>query len=321
MSSPLRAPSGRLHLLACVIGLGLFVAWASLALRIHTRADSIHNLWAILHGQPLVYGQDTMATLPFYNRVMFPGMHGALTRYLPMLSPGQWYVVLRVVTCWLAFAAFAFACRRSLRSDDRDLGLAATMLAISTVATFAFGLEDPSDALDVCSLALAVLTALEGRFVACLLVAILFASNRESAAYTGPIWFLLSARPHGWIRRGIEAAVIAVASYATAIGLRLLISTTGTSNFTAVAYNWQTLMAALRDFVPINWLPILLTLVLTFLVNIDRTDRKARAFILLSAAFAVPAAIFGHINELRVFLPCFVMLSFAVAVGSRTRSA
>jgi hypothetical protein len=40
-----------------------------------------------------------------------------------------------------------------------------------------------------------------------------------------------------------------------------------------------------------------------------------RRFVLLAAIFALPAVLFGYVDDLRVFLPCAVMLCFAVAAS------
>src|SRR6476660_6337129 len=81
-----------------VIGLGLVVAWVSLSLRLHTRPDTIHNMSHILRGEPLVFGGDSSAVHPFYNRILFPSLLWALSRELVLFSESQWYILLRIAT-------------------------------------------------------------------------------------------------------------------------------------------------------------------------------------------------------------------------------
>src|SRR4051812_34111276 len=86
---------------------GLVVAWASLSLRFGTRADTLHNRGAVVQGGPFRSGDEVLANLPFYNRVLFPLLHRGLSRALPVLSERQWYLVLRILSFQAAFAAFA----------------------------------------------------------------------------------------------------------------------------------------------------------------------------------------------------------------------
>lgn len=312
-----------LRCLACVVGLALIVAWASLQLRIHTRGDVVHNLTAILYGQPLLYGDGIDPTLPFYNRILFPGLHAALAHLLPVLSGGQWYIVLRIASFEAAFAIFALVCYRSLKVPFQDFARAAALLAVATIATFGFGWEDPSDAIDMATLSLGVLCALEKRFVLCLALGVFFASNRESAAYVGIVWYFLSPQPPGrgpW-RVAVEGFVICAASYATTLGLRFAISETGRSNWIGLSHNLDALIQEIREFTPINTLPILLALVVTLSANLTLRNRLARRFVLLAAVFVIPGLLFGHLRELRVFLPCLVMLCFAVAAGKPGQSS
>jgi hypothetical protein len=298
-----------------VIGLGLIVAWVSLSMRLHTRADTIHNMSNILHGRPMVFGDDTSALHPFYNRILFPSMLKALSHGLRVLSEGQWYILLRIATVTLGLGAFAFTCVRTLRLAPRDFRLATSLMAVSTIAAFGYPWEDPTDVLDVCAQSLSVLAALEGRFVLCLAVAALFACNRESAAYAGVIWFVLAPGPRAWPRRGAEAAAISVASYAIAVILRLVISRTGAVNWLPIDHNIEALLLALRPFTFVSWLGVLLAVTLLLACCIDMREDLTRRFVALAVLFAIPAFLFGYIDDLRVFLPCAVMLCFAVAVS------
>lgn len=301
-----------------VIGLGLIVAWVSLSMRLHTRADTIHNMSNILHGRPLVFGDDTSTLHPFYNRILFPGMLKALSHGLHVLSESQWYILLRIATVTLGLGAFAFTCLRSLQLTSRDFHLATALMAVSMISTFGYPWEDPTDVLDVCAQSLSVLAALEGRFVLCLVLALFFACNRESAAYAGIVWFVLAPGPRSWPRRGAETVAISVASYAVAVVLRLVISSTGTANWIPLSYNYHAFLLAIHPFTFVNWLAVLLAVALMLSCCLDLKGLLVRKFAALAALFALPAILFGYVEDLRVWLPCAVMLCFAVAASRAT---
>jgi hypothetical protein len=299
---------------ALVIGLGLLVAWVSLSLRIHTRLDTIHNMSNILHGRPMQFGDATSTIHPFYNRILFPGLLLGVSHGVGVLSQGQWYILLRLGSCIFGLAAFAFACQRALHPPPERLRLAIALMALSTIGGFAFPWEDPTDVIDLAAQALAVLAALGGRFTLCLLVAVLFAANRESAAYAGVTWFVL-APPRPLPRRGGEALAICAASYGLAIALRLLISKTGATNWIALPHNVDSLIEAARSFAVVGWFGILVGMTLFLGACVDLGSALARRFVLLALLFAVPGLLFGWVEDVRVFLPCAVMLCFAVAAG------
>jgi hypothetical protein len=298
-----------------VVGLGVVVAWASLSMRLHTRPDTIQNMTHILHGEPIVFGDDTSTAHPFYNRVLFPGLLWTVSHGLRVLSESQWYILLRIGTVTLGLAAFALACTQALRVTPRDVRLATGMMAVSIIAAFGYPWEDPTDVLDVCAQSLGVLAALEGRFLLGLTVAMFFACNRESAAYVGIAWMLLATGPRPIARRFGEGAVISLASYAVAMTLRLSISKTGAVNWLPVGHNVEALKAAVGHFTFVSWLGILLAVTLFLYCCIDVREALARRFVALAAIFALPAFLFGYIDDLRVFLPCAAMLCFAVAAS------
>jgi hypothetical protein len=303
-----------LRTVALVIGLGLLVAWASLELRIHTRLDTIHNMSNILHGRPMEFGGDTSTIHPFYNRIMFPSLLLALTHAVGVLSEGQWYILLRLASCIFGLGAFAFVCQRALRPSPVRLQFAVVLMAMSTIGAFAFPWEDPTDVIDLGAQALAVAAALDGRFALCLLIAVIFATNRESAAYAGITWFVL-APPRALPRHGAETVVICAASYGLAMALRLMISKTGATNWFSLPHNIESLIGAVRSLAIVGWFGILVGMTLFLTACVDLGTDLARRFVLLALLFAVPGLLFGWVEDVRVFLPCAVMMCFAAAAG------
>lgn len=315
MSGLLARPA--LRLVIFVVGLALVVAWASLALRIGTRADTLLNMSNILHGRPLVFGDAQSTVHPFYNRILLPGLLLGAWHGIGLLSEGQWYILLRLLSCVFGLGVFAWVCRQALQASLPRTQFASALMALATITAFVFPWEDPTDVIDLGAQALAVAAALGGRFGPCLLIALLFTINRESAAYAGITWFVL-APARSLPRRGLETVVICGASYALAFGVRMLISDTGGKNWWALPHNIETLWLSIRTFGIIGWLGVLVGATLFLSACVDLGTALGRRFVALALLFAVPALVFGWFEDVRVFLPCFVMLCFAVAAGKET---
>lgn len=317
-SSPFRQVHRDTALLLCgALCLGLIVAWVSVSLRFGTRADTVYNLAAVLRGRPLKFGSDFHSDLPFYNRILFAAVHQAIAKILPLGSPNQWYLLLRILAFQAAFVAFAFVCHRDLSVAREDVFLASALLALATIVSFDFAWEDPSDALDLLALALGVGAATARRFVWCLALSIAFAANRESAAYLGVIWFVLTTSPTSHVRRSLEGGAICMLSYGMALVVRALVTRSFVGNFDTLHINLSNLMTSVARFNLLDWPFMLIATTALLFTAMGAHDGPARRFVALAGIFVVPAFIFGLINELRVFLPCFIMLAFAIAVGGR----
>src|SRR6202012_4885154 len=110
--------------------------------------------------------------LPFYNRILFPSLHRALSWVLPAVSAEQWYVWLRIASYQGAFLAFALVCHFNLRAPRSATGLATAILALATIAGFNHRWEDPTDALDLMAIALGVGAIIRHRFILCLALSV-----------------------------------------------------------------------------------------------------------------------------------------------------
>lgn len=302
-------------ILLLALVLGLAVAWASLTLRFGTRADTLHNLGAVLQGAPFRSGDEFLADLPFYNRVLFPLLHRGLARALPVLSESQWYLLLRILSFQAAFAAFALVCHLCLRAPRAVTGLASCLLALATIASFNFPWEEPSDALDLLVLALGVGASLRRRWLLCLGLSLVFAANRESAAFLGLIWAGLTLTRADWPRRLVEGGVICGLSYGAALALKAALGPVFMANYITPAINLERLLAAFGNPNPMAWLPMLLAVVALLVSFADRRAELVRRLFALAALFVGFVALFGIVEELRVFLPTFLMLAFAVAAS------
>ena len=171
-----------------------------------------------------------------------------------------------------------------------------------------------------------MLASLSGRFFLALGVALLFATNRESAAFIGIIWIIL-ADHDTWpkSRRLFEGLFISALSYAVAIALRYYIAgPSHTANWFMPLSNLEKLAFALTQFNRVEWwLALLLSLFAIMLISISYSNALARRFVALAVIFAVPNWLFGVISEIRVSLPSLLMMAFAVAANKEhsTRDA
>jgi hypothetical protein len=273
----------------------------------------------VLRGEPFKTGDAFRADLPFYNRILFPLAHHVMSQWLPFASAGQWYVLLRIASFQAAFLVFGLACHRGIGTSRLATGLAMTLLGVATIISFNYPWEETSDALDMVVLTAGVWAALQRRFLVCLALSILFAANRESSAFLGLIWFVLVAKRNRWWRPAIEGGVICVLSYGTAVALKLALGPVVRPNWAVVRNNLDRLVEALTAFNPLGWLPMLAATLAMLVLFADWRLPQVQRFLLLAAVFIVLSIWFGLVNELRIFLPTFIMLCFAVAESVRSR--
>jgi hypothetical protein len=127
----------------------------------------------------------------------------------------------------------------------------------------------------------------------------------------------------GGLRRTVEGAAICGLSYGTALLLKTALGPAFIANYGTPAVNLVKLKAGLAALDPIGWLPMLAAMLVLFAVLVDVRAGPVRRFVGLAVLFAGTALLFGLVDELRVFLPTFVMLGFAVAasVNGAQRSA
>lgn len=295
--------------------LGLIVTWVSLNLRLPTRADTLHNLSAQLHGSPLIYAGEEFTKFPVYNRILFPALHEAITKHAGFSSAEQWYLLMRCASFQLAFLAFVFVCRNALGMPSRAIALPACLLAIATIVSFNFRWEDVTDAIDLLALSLSAGAALARRYLVCLLLAVFFALNREVAAYAGIVWFVLNATRTSFIFVGMQSAIISVASYGVAIAVRHAVRPASSANWITPLDNVEKFISALTTFHFPNWLAMLAATIALLFINVSFRGTLAKKFVTIALIFFAPAVVFGLLDELRVLLPNFLMLAFAVAAS------
>lgn len=303
----------KLTFFGCAVG--VILTWASLTLTFDTREDAIYNLAATLDGSPLRFGDGFNSITAFYNRVLFPGAHSALVR-LGVLNPYEWYIILRLLTFAAAFTIFARVAHGLSGGDTRNAVVATLLLALATLATFNRPWELPSDALDIICLTLGASAALRGRYIVCLAIALVFAANRESAAFLGLIWIALAPSPIG-LRKVAEGAAVSILSYGAVLAIRALVGAEGgVGNSFMLFQNITDVGSALSSANPTSWLVVGICTFVLFLPLLDFRAAGTRRFVAAAMMLFAPCLLFGLINELRIFLPLYVLLALASAVGA-----
>jgi hypothetical protein len=186
---------------------------------------------------------------------------------------------------------------------------------MATIAGFNHPWEGPSDALDLAGFALGMGAILRQRFVLCLVLSVVFAMNRDSAALLGAAWSILLATKQDGVRRALEGLVIFAGSYATALAIRWMQAPQALKQFNTRSVNVRSFLEAFAPFNPLSWLVVLAASFLLFLPLLNLARSRACRFVALGMLLLLPTVSFGLVNELRVFLEIFAVLAFAIAAG------
>jgi hypothetical protein len=331
--------------LAASLAVGVTYVSITLKPRFDSRAETIANQFALLDGEPLhIGGGPPVQMEPFRNRVLFPALLRGASR-LGGLSTEDWYLFLRLGTAFGAFLAF-YGGARSLGASERVGAAASLLLAFALVPTFNHSSEHPTDFLDVAVFALAVPLVLRRRLAAVAVLGLVAAANRESAAFLGVLWAGVHAVPFGpgWAGTGrwrdltgrsvawrdvALGAALAASSYAAVLALRVVFGGAGMADaasqtFAPLGQLQVALRYALDHPSPFSWIGLGLAMgalpVMWLASNRRSLDGVARRLLALSGALAVPTLLFGHLDELRVFIPSLVLLLYAAARGEAAAS-
>jgi hypothetical protein len=186
--------------------------------------------------------------------------------------------------------------------------------------------EYTSDFFDILFIALAVGLALAERSVALLAVVIVGSINRESAAFAGIIWIALATVRYGpwpeqW-RRFVPGLIYMVVAMLIVLALRHWLShgqVLGSRLGGLIALQeWQWILY------PDGAFPLLVGLILTFAALLRALPRPwtldQKGLGLAALGCAVLSFAIGIAGELRIFLPCVVILSFLAVAGANGRS-
>jgi len=223
----------------------------------------------------------------------------------------------------LAYLAIYFAAFALTNSATRSIA-AIVLVAYAYVWTpMTLAWELPSDFFDMAFIAIAAVFALRLRLW--WLVALVFVAsfNRESAAFGGVLWIcsaVLVAR-RGWAFTWLPGLGLIALTAAIVLTLRATLS--GQS-----AGGQQVGILTMLEHP--QWLihptgsgPMLLATALPFAAGLARMARpwraEQRALVAAAVVTAMITVVFGITSELRVWLPCWVMLALALSMANFPR--
>lgn len=290
--------------------------------RVATRDDAIQQQFALLEGRPLPFGGHTAPMKMWRNRILFPWLLEAANR-TSLMTLTQAYAVVRFATAVVALLAFWWVVRRAPgASADRALlgcGLLTYMLLFTILS---FGLDIPSDFPDAALAAMtlwAVITTKRGWII---VFAAIAATNRESAAFAGLLWLCVhgvSDARRAKLGEWAFAAALSSGAYALVTALRALFGSQYAE--TAQVFAFASIKFWLTGFLRhpgLNGWPLLaiamwgLPLIVLWPRRRDLDSNQTR---LLAGAgvIALVSAVFGSINELRVFIPSIVIVAYVTS--------
>lgn len=303
--------------LAIVLSLAILASQFSFRLRDLTWADTIAIQLRILDGR---------ADMPeFQNRILVPALTALAMKIAPVgFSDRSLWHILRFLAATVSFAALYAAVSHTTGSRLRAL------ISVGLV-TFAYlwtpmtdpG-ENPSDFFDIAFTALIVWLALAEKPFALLLVVILASMNRESAAFAGIVWIAVTYMRHG--ARDLTKYLPALAYMAVSVSL-----VWGLRYGLAHEFHPRQLLGAVESlhrwrayFHPTGVTPMFAATALVFFAVLRLMPRPwtadQKATMGAAVVCALITAVFGIWTELRIWLPCWVMLSFTAVISGNRQS-
>ena len=292
-----------------------------LAPRYASRAFVADQQLAILERRPFVEPSGRAGDVPeFRNRVLVPAALAA-TVAMTRLPPVTAYFGVRIACAFAMFMVVGWYVSRQMPPAALLPALAA--LALCLVISFNHPYEFPSDYLDVLFTTIFVAAARSnGRYLA-LAAAIVGATARESAAFSGVIWWFSAVDPP--LRRAVYAGLLALVAMGATIATRMIFRLPGGSILNSIAIQGS-VGTITRTFVtdpgPRIWLVGLIVMgVLLYYwletarewTSSDPRTMKAAAVIL------VLTLVFGVIHELRIYMPAITCVLLAGVSPHRLR--
>jgi hypothetical protein len=263
----------------------------------------------------------------FQNRILAPGVLYAARKLLPasVKDTSVWYLArflqaaISYVILYGVVVGITGSCLRALFA----VGLVTYAYLWTTMSHHA---EISSDFFDVGFAALMVGLALAERYYLLLLVVVLAAINRESAAFAGVISMCIAALRYGvtwreWPRFVPGLIYIPIAA-AVVLGVRASLSPVPQMGQHLGVVDFVNNGRAL--FHPTGWLPMLAATVLAYAAVLWRLPSPwtadQRALFIATLICAVITFVLGIAYELRVWLPCWVILAMITVIGDRSQS-
>ncbi len=297
-------------LIGFCIALGWIVTWVSRSMldRVLSMEDVLYNQCALLVGQPFRFGADTLFIAPHYNRILFPLLFCNLQQWT-ILDPTNWYYLLRLLFVSGSFGVVWWVAH-TLSANGKRATEICVFLALVLVLTFNHNVEQPHDVLDIAAFALATLFTLRHQWRAVLLLTVLCAVHRESAAFMGILWWGYHYRHRmAWL----EGGLIILSNYALVLAIRVLVAGSAALQGT----QWLSLVSPLpffRELFVDNDVLLGVAGIVLLATWLSLTSNYIpRRLVAVSLAIAGVSLIFGLFYELRIFIPSITILAVAGA--------
>lgn len=283
------------------------------------RAEAVEMELAILAGQPFHEAGNLTYVPAFQNRILFPALLRLGSR-LGIFTVAGWYVFWRLCSALAMFFVFWYVLRINTGANLKLTGAGMLSLAYCLVFTFSLPLVLTSDFPDAMFTSLFVLAALRHKRWLLLILGVVAATNRESAAFAGVIWFFLygiNGKRRIDILESGYAALVSICSYAATLLLRYELG-----GWKAISSHTQlpgikTNLFLLGEFfqhpfAPFSWLSLELCMIAPFVLWIFYNQKilttVQERLLQASVVIALISLIFGIISEPRIFIPAIVLL-------------
>lgn len=297
---------------AIVLSLAILASQFSFRLRDLSWADTISVQLRILEGR---------ADMPeFQNRILVPALTALAMKIAPAgFSDRSLWHILRFIEATAAYVALYVAVSHTTGSRLRAL------ISVGLV-TFAYlwtpmtdSGENPSDFFDIGFTALFVCLALAEKPFALMLVVVLASMNRESAAFAGIVWIAVTYMRHGArdLPKYLPALAYMIVSvsvvWALRYGLAREFHPRQLLGIVESLHRWR------AYFHPTGVTPMIMATAVVYFAALRLMPRPwtadQKAMMGAAVVCALITAVFGIWTELRIWLPCWVMLSFTAVIG------
>jgi hypothetical protein len=314
--------SGCISLCVCYISGNLYA-------RFLHHSDEVHNELAILKGEPLVFEGQESYVVQFQSRILFPFLLTQASR-LHFLSASQWYILLRLVTGFFAFAVFMMVCIESGGALIKTAVFGAGALAYAMVFTFNHPVEHPTDFIDIITFSMGIWASSKRSRLGTMVIVLIGTLNHQTAALISVIWLCLWGIDSRFRLKWVEcvyAGVLGVVSYGLSTAVKVWFGTDKSVHY--VINGWRTIpqfIEAVRHLQPYSWPVLLIAMWLPVTLwlwsnwrSMTTNDRRLLGSCVAIIVFSSPIAYWAELRS--VFLAPVVVATYVATAGEGRRSA
>jgi len=226
LNLPGRSVNVQVYVMGIILAFALATAVCfvsnNLNARLHHRDEVVSQQLALLSRSPLIFDGRPSDLPELRNRILFPAVMVSLA-HVSGLNDREAFLALRWLTATGCFLLLWWFSLSVAHTDIPIAILAAAVLALFFVLSFNHPWEHPTDFPDASMIILATWAAHKRRIWVALLLTLVGAANRESAAFAGVIWVAVTAfdmATPAW-RSIARGAGLALAAMAMTTALRL----------------------------------------------------------------------------------------------------